>query len=194
MTIKRICIFCGSSLGFDSQYAVAAAALAGHLVAEGIGIVYGGSNVGLMRIVADTALARGGEIIGVIPKALVEKEVAHRDLSDLRLVGSMHERKALMSELSDAFIALPGGYGTLDELCEVLTWSQLGLQRKACGLLNVRGYYDPLLQMFDRGVDEGFLKAEHRRLVVSGKDPAELVDLLRNARFPVSDKWRNVPV
>lgn len=194
MTIKRICIFCGSSFGFDSQYAVAAAALAGHLVSEGIGIVYGGSNVGLMRIVADTALAHGGEVIGVIPKALVEREVAHRQLSDLRLVGSMHERKALMSELADAFIALPGGYGTLDELCEVLTWSQLGLQRKACGLLNVKGYYDPLLSMFDRAVEEGFLNSTNRQLVVAHEDSAELLNSLRAAHLPFADKWRDVPV
>lgn len=189
-----MCIFCGSSLGFDSQYALAATALAEHLVAEKIGIVYGGSNVGLMRTVADAALERGGEVIGVIPKALVEKEVAHRGLSDLRLVGSMHERKALMSELADAFIALPGGYGTLEEFCEVLTWSQLGLQSKACGLLNVRGYYDPLLSMFDRAVTEGFLKPENRQLVVSGEDPAGLVESLRNAHPPAASKWRDIPV
>jgi uncharacterized protein (TIGR00730 family) len=194
MTLNRICIFCGSSIGFDSRYALAAAALAEHLVAEKIGIVYGGSDVGLMRTVADTALERGGEVIGVIPKALVEKEIAHRGLSDLRLVGSMHERKALMSELADAFIALPGGYGTLEEFCEVLTWTQLGLQRKACGLLNVKGYYDPLLGMFDRAVTEGFLKPENRQLVVSGEDPAELVRALRNAHLPVVSKWRDIPV
>jgi uncharacterized protein (TIGR00730 family) len=192
--IKRICVFCGSSLGFDSQYARAAAALAEHLVVERIGLVYGGSNVGLMRTVADTALEQGGEVIGVIPKALVDKEVAHTRLSDLRLVGSMHERKALMSELADAFIALPGGYGTLEEFCEVLTWSQLGLQSKACGLLNVKGYYDPLLSMFDRAVTEGFLKPENRALVVSGDGPAELVESLRNARMPMTGKLREIPV
>jgi uncharacterized protein (TIGR00730 family) len=192
--IKRICVFCGSSLGFDSQYARVAAALAGYLVAEGIGIVYGGSNVGLMRTVADTALEKGGEVIGVMPKALVDKEIAHTGLSDLRLVGSMHERKALMSELADAFIALPGGYGTLEEFCEVLTWSQLGLQSKACGLLNVSGYYDPLLTMFDRAVTEGFLKPENRALVVSGRGPAELVETLRNARLPSAGRRREIPV
>jgi uncharacterized protein (TIGR00730 family) len=192
--MKRICVFCGSSLGFGSQYASAAAALTEYLVTEGIGIVYGGSNRGLMRIVADTALEKGGEVIGVIPQALVSKELAHEGLSDLRLVGSMHERKALMSDLADAFIALPGGYGTMEEFCEVLTWSQLGLQKKACGLLNVNGYYDPLLSMFDVAVREGFLKPEHRKLVVAGEDPAELVGSLRNARFPVSNKWQDVPV
>jgi uncharacterized protein (TIGR00730 family) len=192
--MKRICIFCGSSLGFEAHYAQAATALAEHLASQGIGIVYGGSNRGLMRIVADAALKKGGEVIGVIPEALVLKEIAHAGLSELRLVGSMHERKALMSDLADAFIALPGGYGTMDEFCEVLTWSQLGLQQKACGLLNVKGYYDPLLSMFDRAVREGFLKPEHRELVVSGEDPAELVGSLRNARMPVSSKWQDIPV
>lgn len=194
MNIKRVCIFCGSSFGSDPQYASAATALAEYLVAEGIGIVYGGSNRGLMKTVADTALSEGGEVIGVIPEALVAKEIAHTGLSDLRLVGSMHERKALMSELADAFIALPGGYGTLEEFCEVLTWSQLGLQNKPCGLLNVKAYYDPLLSMFDHAVNEGFLTRECRELVVSGDHPAELLESLRNARLPVSTKWRNIPV
>jgi len=194
MNIRRICVFCGSSLGIDSEYALAASALAEYLTAQKIGIVYGGSNVGLMRIVADTAIRQGGEIIGVIPQSLVAKEVAHAGLSDLRLVGSMHERKALMSSLSDAFIALPGGYGTLEEFCEVLTWSQLGLQKKPCGLLNVRGYYDPLLRMFDHALREGFVKSEHRELVLSAKDPAALVDGLRRANMPDSSKWSGVRV
>ncbi len=188
MNIKRVCIFCGSSLGFDPQYSSAATALTEHLVAEGIGIVYGGSNRGLMATVADTALRRGGEVIGVIPEALAAKEIAHAGLSDLRLVGSMHERKALMSDLANAFIALPGGYGTFEEFCEVLTWTQLGLQTKPCGLLNVKGYYDPLLNMFDHAVREGFLKSEHRELVVSAKDPVELMRGLRHARLPTSSK------
>jgi uncharacterized protein (TIGR00730 family) len=188
MSIKRICIFCGSSLGVNSAYARAATSLAEYLVAEKVGVVYGGSNVGLMSIVADTVIKEGGEIIGVIPEALVAKEIAHQGLTDLRLVGSMHERKALMSDLADAFIAMPGGYGTLEEFCEVLTWSQLGLQRKPCGLLNVEGYYDFLLSMFDHAVREGFLKSEHRDLVVSAEAPAELVARLRNARMPIASK------
>jgi uncharacterized protein (TIGR00730 family) len=194
MNIKRICIFCGSSLGNNPDYARAAASLAEYLVASKIGIVYGGSNVGLMRIVADTAIKNNGEIVGVIPEPLVAKEIAHPGLTDLRLVGSMHERKALMSDLADAFIAMPGGYGTLEEFCEVLTWSQLGLQRKPCGLLNVNGYYDHLLSMFDQSVREGFLKSEHRDLVVSREDPVELVDGLRHAHLPASSKWPGVPV
>ena len=189
MSIKTICIFCGSSLGIRSEYALAASGLAEYLAARDIAIVYGGSNVGLMRIVADTAINAGGKVIGVIPESLVAKEVAHTGLSDLRLVRSMHERKALMSELSDAFIAMPGGYGTLDEFCEVLTWSQLGLQRKPCGLLNVKGYYDPLLSLFDHAVREGFLSSDNRALVVSGEDPAELIESLREAPLPASSKW-----
>src|SRR5947209_29126 len=192
--MKRVCIFCGSSLGFDPQYASAATAVAEYVVTEGIGIVYGGSNRGLMRIVADTALNKGGEVIGVIPSALVAKEIAHTGLSDLRLVESMHERKALMSDLADCFVALPGGYGTLEEFCEVLTWSQLGLQKKACGLLNVKGYYDPLLSMFDHAVREGFLHSDHRQLVVSEEDPAALVKSLRKVQLPLNSKWPDIRV
>jgi uncharacterized protein (TIGR00730 family) len=176
--MKRICVFCGSSSGFRPGYAAAAEALAQYLVSKGLAIVYGGGNVGLMGVLADTALAAGGEVIGVIPRSLAQKEVAHTGLRDLRIVNSMHERKALMAELSDAFIALPGGYGTFDEFCEILTWTQLGLQRKPCGILNVEGYYDRLLQMFDHATTEGFVKPAHRRMVISGSDPESLVDRL----------------
>src|SRR5262249_48448932 len=158
---------CGSSLGSRQAYATAAARLALYLAARGIAIVYGGGNVGLMGVLADAALDAGGEVIGVIPEALVQKEIAHKRLSDLRVVRSMHERKALMASLSDAFIALPGGYGTLDEFCEILTWTQLGMQRKPCGILNVDGYYDPLLKQFDHAVHEELLKPIHRGLVVA---------------------------
>ncbi len=192
--MKRICIFCGSSFGLNSEFAAAATALTEYLVAAKIGIVYGGSNRGLMGIVADTALALGGEVIGVIPEALVEKEIAHRGLSDLRVVKSMHERKALMSDLADAFMALPGGYGTLEEFCEVLTWSQLGLQKKPCGLLNVCGYYDALLSMFDHAQQEGFVKPEHREMVASDEDPEKLVAALRRARVPSVKKWSDLPI
>jgi len=164
-------------------------ALATHLVANDISIVYGGSKAGLMGALADAALTAGGEVIGVIPQSLVEKEVAHNGLSDLRVVGSMHERKAVMAELSDAFIALPGGYGTLEEFCEVLTWTQLGLQRKPCGILNVEGYYDHLLTLFDHAVTEQFLKPEHRRMVVSDSDPESLVASLLGYELPLTDKW-----
>lgn len=190
---NSICIFCGSSLGSREIYAAAAVSLAKHLVAANITIVYGGSKVGLMGVLADTALAAGGKIIGVIPRVLVAKEVAHRGLADLRIVESMHQRKALMSELSDAFIfiAMPGGYGTFEEFCEVLTWTQLGLQAKPCGLLNVNGYYDDLLRLFDHAVAEKFLKPEHRQLVFSGSDPEILIQNLLASHIRPASKWIN---
>ncbi len=150
--MNRISIFCGSSNGTRPEYLQVARRTGSLLADRGIGLVYGGANVGLMGAVADAALAKGGYVIGVIPRALVEKEVAHKHLTDLRVVGSMHERKATMAELSDAFIALPGGFGTMEEFVEVLTWSQLGLHAKPCGLLNVSGYYDPLLAFFRHAV------------------------------------------
>ena len=189
MTIKRVCVFCGSSPGARPAYAAAAVALARCLVARGITIVYGGGNVGLMGILADTARAAGGEVIGVIPRGLVTKEVAHMELPDLRVVESMHERKALMAELSDAFIAMPGGYGTFEEFCEILTWTQLGLQRKPCGILNIEGYYDHLLRMFDHAVAEEFVKPIHRQMVVSDTSPQSLVKRLLEYRPPIVDKW-----
>ena len=186
---RRICVFCGSSLGARQSYANAAVALARHLAANRIGIVYGGSKVGLMGTLADTALQAGGEVIGVIPRSLVEKEVAHQGLSDLRVVGSMHERKAQMADLSDAFIALPGGYGTFDEFCEILTWAQLGLHRKPCGILNVDGYYDQLLALFDHAVAEQFVKPVHREMVVSDSRPERLVKRLLECEVPLIEKW-----
>jgi uncharacterized protein (TIGR00730 family) len=152
-------------------------------------MIYGGGKVGLMGLAADACLAAGGRVIGIIPRALAEKEIAHRGLTELRIVGSMHERKALMADLSGAFIALPGGYGTWDELCEALTWSQLGLHRKACALLNVCGYYDPMLQMADRAVSEGFLKSVHRDLLLTESDPGLLLDRLGRYEAPIVDKW-----
>ena len=184
-----MCVFCGSSAGARTSYAEAARSLARHLAANQIAIVYGGGNAGLMGTLADAALEAGGEVIGVIPRSLVEKERAHPHLSDLRIVGSMHERKALMAELSDAFIALPGGFGTFEEFCEVLTWTQLGLHRKPCGILNVEAYFEPLLQLFDHAVRERFLKPEHRRIVLSDTCPESLVSRLLTYRTPLVDKW-----
>ena len=186
---KRICVFCGSSSGGRASYASAARSLARILVGHGISIVYGGAKVGLMGNLADAALEAGGEVIGVMPRSLVAKEVSHPGLSDLRVVGSMHERKAQMAELSDAFIALPGGYGTLEEFCEVLTWTQLGLQRKPCGILNVDGYYDQLLSLFDHAEKEQFLKPVHRRIVLSDSRPETLVKRLLEYEPPLEDKW-----
>ena len=186
---KRFCVFCGSSPGARPCYVAAATSLAKRLVAHRIAIVYGGSRVGLMGALADAALDAGGEVIGVIPRSLVDKDVAHTRLSDLRVAGSMHERKALMADLSDAFIALPGGYGTFEEFCEALTWTQLGLQRKPCGILNVEGYYDPLLALFDRAVSERFLEPVHRQMVVSDSDPESLIVRLLGQETPLADKW-----
>jgi uncharacterized protein (TIGR00730 family) len=187
--LQRICVFCGSSPGARPSYSAAAAQLARYLAANRIGMVYGGAKVGLMGALADAALEAGGEIIGVMPQSLVAKEIAHRGLSDLRIVGSMHERKALMAELADAFIALPGGFGTFEEFCEVLTWNQLGLHRKPCGLLNLEGYYDSLLALFDRAVEERFLKPELRRMAIADGRPELLVDRLLASAVPVADKW-----
>ncbi len=187
--IKRICVFCGSNSGRSSAYADAAIALAEKLVRRQISIVYGGGNVGLMGVLADTALAAGGKVIGVIPGALVAREVAHTGLSELKIVDSMHERKALMADLSDAFIAMPGGYGTFEEFCEILTWTQLGLQRKPCGILNIEGYYDHLLRMLDHAVDEEFLKPQHRRMLISDTVPETLLDRLMTYEVPIVEKW-----
>jgi uncharacterized protein (TIGR00730 family) len=178
----RCCVFCGSNPGAKPSYAAAAARLARCLVANGIGIVYGGGHVGLMGALADTALAAGGEVIGVIPRFLVDREIAHRRLTELRVVGSMHERKALMAELSDLVVAMPGGYGTLDELCEILTWTQLGMIAKPVGVLNVDGYFDRLLDLFDHAVTEGFVKPAHRDMIVTDDDVESLIDRMRAVR------------
>ncbi|HEY9823520.1 MAG TPA: TIGR00730 family Rossman fold protein [Candidatus Sericytochromatia bacterium] len=187
--MKRVCVFCGSSKGLRPAYKQAAQNMGEALALQGIGLVYGGGNVGLMGAVADAALAAGGEVIGVIPEALVAKEIAHKGLTELRIVGSMHERKALMAELSDAFVALPGGYGTFEEFCEVLTWAQLGLHQKPCGLLNVEGYYDYLIGLFDRAVAEEFLRPQHRSLVLEQEKPQRLLDLLAQYQPVLIDKW-----
>jgi uncharacterized protein (TIGR00730 family) len=187
--MRRICVFCGSSFGSRPRYREAAAEVGSLLARKGAGLVYGGGNVGLMKVVADAALAAGGEVIGVIPQALVAREVAYRTLPDLRIVGSMHERKALMADLSGAFLALPGGFGTLEEFVEVVTWSQLGLHRKPCGLLNVEGYYDPLLALFDRAVEERFLRPENRALVLAGAEAEPLIDRLLACEPPYVEKW-----
>ena len=176
--LHRVCVFCGSSTGVRREYREAAEAIAIQLARRRVDIVFGGGCVGLMGVVADTALAHGGHVIGVIPSAMVAREIAHRGVPDLRIVSSMHERKALMASLSDAFIALPGGFGTFEEFCEAVTWTQLGLHRKPCGLLNVAGYYDPLVALFDRAVSDGFIRTENRGIVVTESDPEALIDRL----------------
>ena len=189
MSLRRVCVFCGSSVGFHDEYRTAATLLADALLARNIGVVFGGGKVGLMGVLADSVLERGGEVIGVIPQALALREVAHDRLADLRVVGSMHERKALMAELADAFVALPGGFGTFEEFCEVTTWTQLGLHRKRCGLLNVRGFYDPLLTLFDHAVAEGFIKRQDRQIVLAASDPAVLLDQLSASIELPEPKW-----
>ena len=188
--MERICVFCGASPGARPEYADATAELARLLVAEGIGVVYGGGGVGLMGVLADAVLAEGGEIIGVIPGALLDREIAHRDVADMRVVGSMHERKALMAELADAFVAAPGGIGTLEELFEVYTWAQLGLHQKPCALLNVAGYYDGIADFLAHAVEERFLRVEHLEVLMVESDPKALIDTLRayepNTSLP---KW-----
>jgi len=189
MNIRRICVFCGSNLGTNPAYQKAASALARILVARQIEIVYGAGNVGLMGALADSVLAAHGTVVGVIPESLVAREVAHQGLTKLHIVQSMHQRKALMSDLSDGFIALPGGFGTFEEFCEVVTWSQLGIQAKPCGLLNVAGYYDPLLELFDRAVSEGFLPAHNRKLVLADCEPERLLEQMARFQPPAGDKW-----
>jgi uncharacterized protein (TIGR00730 family) len=188
--MQRICVFCGASPGARPEYAQATTEIARLLAADGVGVVYGGGGVGLMGVLADAVIAEGGEIIGVIPRALVDREIAHRDVADMRVVGSMHERKALMAELADAFIALPGGLGTLEELFEVYTWAQLGLHRKPCALLNVEGYYDGVADFLSHAVEERFLREEHREMLMVESQPGPLIERLRefepDSVFP---KW-----
>jgi uncharacterized protein (TIGR00730 family) len=189
-TMNSLCVFCGSSPGARPEYLQAAAHLGRVLVERGIGLVYGGASVGLMGKLADTVLAGTGNVIGVIPSALLEKEVAHKSLPDLRVVDSMHERKALMAELSDGFLAVPGGLGTLEEFLEVLTWAQLGIHLKPCGILNVCGYFDPLVEFMERAVKERFITPEHRSMLLVGEEPNELIDLLESYEAPTVDKAR----
>jgi len=187
--MRRICVFCGSSPGSRPEYRAAAEEIGEELARCNIGLVYGGGNVGLMGVLADAVLRAGGEAVGVIPEHLMGREVGHKGLTKLHVVHSMHERKALMADLSEAFVALPGGFGTLEEFCEAVTWTQLGLHAKPCGVLNVLGYYTPLLAMFDHAVEERFLKAENRGLVLARESAAELLWALEQWRPARVEKW-----
>ena len=192
MALRRVCVFCGSSFGTGDDYTAAARALGTELAARDIGLVYGGAHVGLMGALADACRTAGGEVTGIIPRSLVDAEVAHTGLDDLRVVGTMHERKALMAELADGFVALPGGFGTIEEFCEVLTWSQLGLHPtpKPCGLLDVAGFYRPLVELFDRAADQGFVRPEHRGLVLVAETPGAMLDALAGwVAPPRTRKW-----
>jgi uncharacterized protein (TIGR00730 family) len=188
--MRRLCVFCGSAAGRRGVHADLARRFGQLLVARGLELVFGAGHIGLMGVLADSVLGAGGVAIGVIPQALVDKELAHSGLTQLHVVSTMHTRKALMADLSDAFVALPGGYGTLDELFEILTWAQLGLHTKPIGLLNSSGYFDPLLTWLDHAVEEGFIKPGHRRLLVEAPEPQRLLDLLHSApHVQEKPKW-----
>ena len=187
--IQSLCVFCGANHGRRPAYREAAHNLGELLARRGITLVYGGGNIGLMGTLADACLAAGGRVIGVIPKALVEKEIAHAGLTEMHVVKTMHERKALMADLADAFLTLPGGFGTWDEFCEALTWTQLGLQKKACSFLNVEGYYDALLQLVERAAEDGFIRSEHRELLLVDSDAARLLDRLQDFEVAYVPKW-----
>jgi len=186
--MKRICVFCGSNPGTNPAYLKAARQIGTLLAEKGIGLVYGGASIGVMGEVADAALKVGGEVIGIIPKVLAKKEIAHPNLSDLKVVESMHARKALMAEVSDGFIALPGGLGTFEELFEILTWAQLGLHAKPCGLLNVAHYYDKLVEFLKHAVGEQFIKKKHHALLLIDKDPTLLLAKFESFQAPKLEK------
>lgn len=187
--MRNICVFCGSQSGTDLRYRQAAIELGGLLAQRGHGLVYGGGHVGLMGIIANTVLEAGASVTGVIPRPMTERELAHETVTKLYVVSSMHERKALMASLSDAFIALPGGYGTLEELFEVIAWAQLGIHRKPIGLLNVAGYFDALLSLVEHMIGEGFIKTKHRGLFVTAEQPQALLDALQRHQMPATRRW-----
>ncbi len=187
--MKYICVYCGSSTGRTSEYIDYSRILAKELVTRNIGLVYGGASVGIMGEIANTVLDGGGEVIGVIPQSLVDKEVSHNGLTELKVVNTMHERKAIMAEMSDGFIALPGGLGTIEELFEVLTWSQLGFHKKPCSLLNIKQYYNSLSKFLDHAVEEQFIKPIHREMLLVEDDPSKLLDAMEEYNPPAVDKW-----
>ncbi|MCI0541428.1 MAG: TIGR00730 family Rossman fold protein [Verrucomicrobiales bacterium] len=189
--MKRVCVFCGSNSGANPKHTEVARDLVTALAERGLGLVYGGGNVGLMGTIADAALSRNLEVIGVIPQALTARELAHHGVTKLHAVQTMHERKALMADLADGWIALPGGFGTLDEFCEILTWSQLGLHTKPCGLLNVAGFFQPFLSQIDRAVEDRFIRPEHASMVLVETEPRLLLNRMESYRPPLSllHKW-----
>ena len=189
--MKRVCVFCGSSPGARPDYTLAAQAMGTALAGRDLALVYGGGQTGLMGVLADAVLAAGGQAVGVIPQALKAKEVAHNGLNELIVTGSMHERKEKMADLADAFIALPGGFGTYDEFCEIITWAQLGIHQKAVGLLNVSGFYDGLLAFFDHAVTEQFIRPQHHAMLQVSDDPAQLLDMLAAYQPAYTSKWVN---
>lgn len=194
--MNSVCVFCGSSMGNSPAFSTVAESLGRELARRDMALTYGGGKVGLMGAIADATLAAGGTVRGYIPRSLMEKEVAHRSLTELHVLGSMHERKAAMEAHADAFIALPGGFGTLDELCEILTWAQLGIHRKPVGLLDVDGYFAELLAFFDSSVERGFIRPDHRAMLLADTDPAALLDRMTTWTPTIVPKWteNSVPV
>ena len=188
-TLHSLCVFCGSSIGGRDDYARAARDLGRLLVERSIRLIYGGGNIGLMGVLADEVLSHGGHVVGVIPRHLVERELAHAGVSQMHVVGSMHERKAMMASLSDAFVAMPGGFGTYEEFFEAVTWTQLGVHSKPCGLLNVEGFYDPIVSFIDRAVSEQFVKPEYRAAILVDNDPERLVGKLDSVVLPEVPRW-----
>ena len=188
-TLSAVAVYLGSSMGADPDFAAAAKNLGGLLAARGIRLVYGGGRAGLMGVLADAVLRGGGSVSGVITHALKDKEIAHHGVMDLTIVHSMHERKALMADRADGFIMLPGGYGTMDEFFEVLTWTQLGIHLKPCAILDVNGYFGPLLGLLDHAAGQGFLRDDHREMVLTGTDPAGLLDRMTAWTPPATEKW-----
>lgn len=187
--MERLCVFCGSSVGLRPEFAEATERFAALLVERGITLVYGGAKLGLMGVVANAVLARGGRVIGVIPRVLMKKEVVHEGLSDLRVVSSMHERKAMMAELSDGFVSLPGGLGTWEETFEMMTWTQLGIHDKPCALLNVADYFSPMVHLFAHGLEQGFVREAHRDLLIVESSPEALLDRIAAWQLPIRPKW-----
>jgi uncharacterized protein (TIGR00730 family) len=187
--MNRLCVYCGSRLGVHDAYVESARELASLLTASDIALVYGGADKGIMGVLAESMLELGGEVIGVIPKALQEQEIAHRGLTELHVVNSMHERKSLMAVLADGFVALPGGFGTLEEIVEVLTWGQLNFHSKPCGLLNINGYFDSLIAFLANAEKEGFLRSEHRQMLQVANTPAQLLEQFEHYVAPTVDKW-----
>ncbi len=187
--MKYVCVYCGSNPGRSPEYIRYARVLAKELVTRNIGLVYGGASVGIMGAIANTVLDGGGEVIGVMPQSLVDKEVSHNGLTELKVVDTMHERKAIMAELSDGFIALPGGLGTIEEIFEVLTWSQLGFHKKPCSFLNIKQYYNSLSLFLDHAVEEQFIKPVHREMLLIEDDPSKLLDAMEEYDPPTVDKW-----
>jgi len=187
--MRDVCVFCGSSAGTGNRYAGVAARVGATLAGAGLGVVFGGGGTGMMGALADGALAAGGRVIGIIPRALEQREVAHRGLTELRVVRTMHERKQAMAEAADAFVMLPGGFGTFEEFCEVVTWSQLGMHRKPCVLVNALGYFDPMIAMFERGFSEGFIRADYRGIVAVADGADGLLAALRSYEAPQVERW-----